>query len=114
MKEGLRFLDSEMHIMAPPDLCERSLDPAFRSRVVLPIGADGQPKRGTIMIDGRPATMDTDLQQYRNRSRAGAPTAHSPQPLSGSRLQGSNRLDFAIKRNYDPEAQVMGMAMEGV
>jgi len=41
-------------------------------------------------------------------------SAHSTQPLSGSRLQGTNRLDFAIERNYDPEAQVMGMAIEGV
>jgi uncharacterized protein len=26
----------------------------------------------------------------------------------------SGRLDFAIERNYDPEAQIMGMEMEGV
>ena len=38
----------------------------------------------------------------------------STQPLSGSRLADTGRLDFAIKRNYDPEAQVMGMEMEGV
>src|SRR5207302_5231929 len=83
-------------------------------RVSLPIGADARPKRGTIVIDDLPATMDAEMQQYRKRSRAGGSTAHSTQPLSGSRLQGSNRLDFAIQRNYDPEAQVMGMAMEGV
>ena len=114
MKEGLRFVDSDMHIMEPPDLFERYLDPAFRSRVSLPIGADGRPRRGTIVIDGLPTTMDADMQQYRKRSSAGSSTSHSTQPLSGSRLQSTNRLDFAIKRNYDPEAQVIGMAMEGV
>jgi predicted TIM-barrel fold metal-dependent hydrolase len=114
MKEGLRFVDSDMHIMEPPDLFERYLDPKFRHRVSLPAGADGRPKRGTIVIDDVPATMDAELQQYRKRGRAGTSTAHSTQPLSGSRLAGSNRLDFAIQRNYDPEAQVMGMAMEGV
>ncbi|TMQ23790.1 MAG: amidohydrolase [Candidatus Rokuibacteriota bacterium] len=114
MKEGLRFVDSDMHIMEPPDLFERYLDPKFRSRVRLPVGADGTPKRGTIVIDGLPTTRDAELQQYRKRASAGQPTAHSTQPLSGSRLQNSNRLDFAIQRNYDPEAQVMGMAMEGV
>ena len=114
MKDNLRFVDSDMHIMEPPDLFERYLDPKFRDRVILPIGADGRPKRGTIVIDGLPTTMDAELQQYRKRSRGGAASAHSTQPLSGSRLQGTNRLDFAIERNYDPEAQVMGMAIEGV
>jgi len=66
------------------------------------------------VIDGLPTTMDAEMQQYRKRSRAGGGDAHSTQPLSGSRLQSTNRLDFAIERNYDPEAQVMGMAIEGV
>ena len=114
MKDHLRFVDSDMHIMEPPDLFERYLDPTFRDRVVLPVGADGRPKRGTIVIDGLPTTMDAELQQYRKRGRAGGASAHSSQPLSGSRLQSTRHLDFAIQRNYDPEAQVMGMAMEGV
>jgi hypothetical protein len=32
MKDGLRFVDSAMHIMEPPDLFDRYLDPAFRHR----------------------------------------------------------------------------------
>ena len=35
-----------MHIMEPPDLFERYLDPKFKHRVTAPIGADGRPKRG--------------------------------------------------------------------
>ncbi len=114
MKDGLRFVDSDMHIMEPPDLFERYLDPKFRHRVSLPVGADGRPARGTIVIDGLPTTRDAELQQYRKRAGAGNAVAHSTQPLSGSRLQDTTRLDFAIERNYSPEAQVMGMAMEGV
>ena len=38
MKDGLRFVDCDMHIMEPPDLFERYLDPAFKHRVILPIG----------------------------------------------------------------------------
>ena len=105
MKDHLRFVDSDMHIMEPPDLFERYLDPKFRERVVLPVGTDGRPKRGTIVIDGLPTTMDAELQQYRKRGRAGAASAHSTQPLSGSRLQSTSHLDFAIRRDYDPEAQ---------
>ena len=61
MKDGLRFVDCDMHIMEPPDLFARYLDPTFRSRVSLPLGADGRPKRGTIVIDGLPTTMDAEL-----------------------------------------------------
>ena len=111
MKDGLRFVDCDMHIMEPPDLFERYLDRRFRDRVVLPIGKDGRPVRGTIMVDGLPNTRDAELQQYRKKSKVGD-TSNSSQPLSGSRIEG--RLDFAIARKYDPEAQVMGMAMEGV
>ena len=114
MKDGLRFVDSDMHIMEPPDLFDRYLDPAFRHRISVPVGADGRPKRGVAgltIIDGLP-TSDMDLQQYRKRVRpAGSQTT---QPLSGSRLFDTGRLDFAIERDYNAEAQVMGMELEGV
>ena len=104
MKDDLRFVDSDMHIMEPPDLFERYLDPRFRHRVRLPIGADGRARRGTLVVDGLPTTMDAEMQQYRKRSRAGGGASHSTQSLSGSRLQFTDRLDFAIQRGYDPEA----------
>jgi uncharacterized protein len=114
MKDGLRFVDSDMHVMEPPDLFERYLDPKYRDRVTVRVGADGRPSRGpagTILIDGQP-TSDGDLQQYRKRLRSGATKVVSP--LAGSRLQETNRLDFAIERDYNAEAQVMGMDIEGV
>ena len=114
MKDGFRFVDSDMHIMEPPDLFDRYLDPAFKHRVSVPVGADGRPNRGPAgltLIDGLP-TSDIDLQQYRKRTRRG-PT-QSTQLLSGSRLFDTGRLDFAIERDYDPQAQVQGMKMEGV
>ncbi len=112
MKDGLRFVDSDMHIMEPPDLFDRYLDPAFKHRVVTPIGGDGRPRRGFILIDDLPSSRDVEMQQHRKRSRPGA--TNSTQPLSGSRLADTGRLDFAIERNYNGEAQVMGMALEGV
>jgi predicted TIM-barrel fold metal-dependent hydrolase len=112
MKDGLRFVDSDMHIMEPPDLFDRYLDPAFKHRVVTPIGGDGRPRRGFILIDDLPSSRDVEMQQHRKRSRPGV--TNSTQPLSGSRLADTGRLDFAVERNYDGEAQVMGMAMEGV
>ena len=114
MKDGLRFVDSDMHVMEPPDIFERYLDPKFRDRVSVRVGADGRPNRGpagTILIDGKP-TSDIDVQQYRKPLRSKKTKVVSP--LSGSRLQETDRLDFAIERDYNPEAQVMGMALEGV
>jgi predicted TIM-barrel fold metal-dependent hydrolase len=114
MKDGLRFVDCDMHVMEPPDLLRRYLDVRFHDRVTLPLGVDGKPKRGTIYVDGLPTSRDPQMQQYRKRSRGGTLPKFSTQALSGSRLQSSDRLDFAIKRNYDGEAQVMAMAMEGI
>jgi uncharacterized protein len=114
MKDGLRFVDSDMHVMEPPDLFERYLDPAFKHRISVPVGVDGRPCRGQsglIVMDGLP-TSDMDLQQYRKRVRRGA--TQSTQLLSGSRIYDTGRLDFAVERDYNAEAQVMGMKMEGV
>ena len=112
MKDGLRFVDCDMHVMEPSDLFERYLDPAFKDRVTVPVGADGKPRSGVVFIDGLPRTMDDDTQQYR-KPLAGVPTSGN-QPLSGSRSASTGRLDFAIERGYDAEAQVMAMAIEGV
>ena len=113
MKDGLRFVDCDMHVMEPPDLFDRYLDPAFRDRVVCAVGSDGKPVRGMIVIDGQPTSLDHELQQHRKRTLPPA-TIETTQPLSGSRMADSGRLDFAIERDYDGEAQVMGMALEGI
>src|SRR5205823_8300264 len=46
MKDGFRFVDSDMHIMEPPDLFDRYLDAKFKHRVSVPVGPDGRPFRG--------------------------------------------------------------------
>ena len=113
MKDGLRFADSDMHVQEPPDIFDRYLDPKFKDRVVTPVGADGRPRPGlTLTIDGLPRSIDTDMQQYRKPSKSIASDLR--QPLSGSRISGAGRLDFAIERDYNGEAQVMAMEMEGV
>jgi hypothetical protein len=119
MKDGLRFVDCDMHITEPADLFAQWLDPRFRDRVRTPIGADGGPKRGMWVVDGVPSSADDLLQQYRKplRPLAKASSDGNPasrQSLSSSRLAATGRLDFAAQRNYNAEAQVMAMAMEGV
>jgi len=118
MKEGLRFVDSDMHVQEPGDLFEKNLDPAFKSRVTSAVGADGKPSRRSWNIDGLPASMDVELQQHRKKpasSRASGPILGSATgQLSASRSAATGRLRFAIERDYDAEAQIMAMQMEGV
>jgi hypothetical protein len=52
MKAGLRFIDTDMHIMEPWDVLDRCLDKRFRHRVSVPMDKDGRPRRGVVMIDG--------------------------------------------------------------
>ena len=117
MKEGLRFVDSDMHVMEPPDIFDRYLDPAFKHRVMMPVGADGRPSRGPspdCLLDGVSGRGDLDMQQYRKRPARKSTAEHMQPPLSNSRLAGVGALQFAIDRDYDAVAQVMGMEIEGI
>ena len=118
MKDGLRFVDSDMHIEEPPDLFDSYLDLAFKSRVTAAIGGDGRPGRGTWVIDGLPLSIDDEIQQYRKPAKSNAAgykgSSQKDIRLSGSRLLATGRMDFAIERDYSPEAQVMAMEMEGI
>ena len=107
MKDGMRFVDCDMHVMEPPDLFDNYLDPKFQDRVITGGGRAGA---GRLVIDGWSRSGDDDLQQYRKRLRVAG--ANVRQPLSNSR--SAEYLDFAIERDYNAEAQIMGMEMEGV
>ena len=107
MKDGMRFVDCDMHVMEPADIFDRYLDPKFQHRV---ISAPGRAGGAQMVIDGLSRAGDDDLQQYRKRSKS--VSSNQRQPLSGSR--SAPYLGFAIERGYDPVAQVMGMDMEGV
>ena len=79
-----------------------------------PVGADGRPA-ARHHRHRRPA----DHRWTPSCSSTASAAAAGPDATarSRSRARGSadtGRLDFAIERNYDAEAQVMGMAMEGV
>ena len=79
MKEGLRFVDCDMHIMKPPDIFESYLDPKFKHRVSTPIGADGCPKLGMIFVDGLPSAIDDELQQCRLQAQHTKASVRIPQ-----------------------------------
>ena len=107
MKEGYRFVDCDMHIMEPPDLFDKYLDPEFKPRVTSSLrrmegGATGMRGRPIWYFDGQPLSNDGNVSQY-NRTRG---------PLVSQRA--NTTVMFAVERGYDAGAQVMGMAMEGI
>ena len=54
MKEGYRFVDCDMHIMEPPDLFDKYLDPEFKHRVTSSVRrSDG----GATGMRGRPLVV---------------------------------------------------------
>jgi len=107
MKDGLRFVDCDMHIMEPIDLFDNYLDPAFKDRVTssqrrVDGGSTGMRGRPLWFFDGAPLSNDGNISQY-NRTRG---------PLVSGRA--NKNVMFAVERGYDAEAQVMGMEMEGI
>src|SRR6266849_8245431 len=69
MKEGYRFVDCDMHIMEPPDLFDRYLDPEFKPRITSSVrrqdgGATGMRGRPIWYFDGTPTSNDGNTSQY--------------------------------------------------
>jgi uncharacterized protein len=110
MKDGMRFVDCDMHVMEPPDLFDRYLEKKYQDRVSVPVDAEGNPKRGNIIVDDVPIGGDMMMQQHRKKVYNSTTT----QQLSGSRIADSGKLNFAIDRDYNEEAQIMGMQLEGI
>ena len=107
MNDGYRFVDCDMHIMEPPDLFDKHLDPAFKPRVTssqrrMDGGSTGMRGRPLWFFEGTPISNDGNISQY-NRTRG---------PLIGARA--NKNVMFAVERGYDAEAQVMGMRLEGI
>ena len=119
MKDGMRFVDPDMHIQEPADLLDKYLDPKFKDRVTVMVDKKGQTVRGGWIIDGRPISAETELVKYRKPNaplpEISGPTGDVDAPFqSASRIASSGRMHFAIERDYDPEAQIMAFEMEGV
>jgi len=95
-KAGFKVLDSDMHIMEPPDLWERYIDPEFRSRA--PFGTTSENVRDLgLLFPGEPLS-----------SRGGA-------PHHGRNYERNQRLyrDHAA-RGWTGEVQLEAMDVEGL
>ena len=96
-KNGKRIMDSDMHIIEPPDLWERYIAPEFRSRA--PRGRAGQENPSVLEIDGRVYP------------KMAADPAANYQTMYG-RLK--DRYEHAVAAGYDAPSQLVGMDREGI
>ena len=98
MKDGLRFVDSDMHIQEPGNLLEKYLDPECKHRVTWAVDGQGRISRRTWTIDGLPAGAGSGLQQHRKKAASSKATGPimgaTTGVLSASRIADSGRLDL--------------------
>ena len=95
-KNGFRVFDSDMHVLEPPDLWERYIDPGFRRRA--PRGSTRTPLDLGVTVDG------TDAFQF---------TPHAAR-LSLQERGGTERFAEDIARGFDAVAQLRAMDREGI
>ncbi len=96
-KDGKKLLDSDMHIVEPPDLWQRYIDPAFQDQA--PRGWPGHENPSVLEVGGTvyPRQAAVASQHY--------------QTMYG-KLYG--RYEHAIKRGYDAVSQLQGLDNEGI
>lgn len=96
-KNGMKLMDSDMHIIEPPDLWERYISPEFQNRA--PKGWPGHENPSVLEIDGRvyPKSASKPTQNY--------------QTMYGKLY---DRYAHAIARGYDAVSQLEGMDREGI
>lgn len=96
-KDGLRVFDSDMHVIEPPDLWQRYMDPSLRDQA--PVGLTEWPMDLRIRLGDRlnPPHTGTAIQTQVD--------------IVGSQLQ--NYADD-LERGFDAQAQLMAMDKEGI
>ena len=96
-RNGMKIMDSDMHIIEPPDLWERYIDPKFRDRA--PKGWPGHENPSVLEVDGRvyPKSAKRANSNY--------------QKMYGALYE---RYKHAIEAGYDAPSQLVGMDREGI
>ena len=97
-KGGFKIFDSDMHIMEPPDLWERYIDPKFRS--IAPLGRTSDNVRDLGLI-------------YRDRGPEGRTTTGVPH--RGHNYQKNQKIyrDHSL-RGWSTDCQLEAMELEGL
>jgi predicted TIM-barrel fold metal-dependent hydrolase len=107
-RDGLKILDSDMHVFEPSDLYLKYMDPKWGERI-----PRGQPrkKHGQIkftLANGKPLRT----------SGIQALASTTPKPIAGEIVPGedavAHRYEKPFKRDYDATSQLDAMEVEGL
>jgi predicted TIM-barrel fold metal-dependent hydrolase len=95
-KNGFKVMDSDMHIMEPPDLWQRYIDPAYRTRA--PVGQARQIRDLGVEVEGKPMTRGRSPHDFSKRREAFMQKTYAE----------------PIARGFDNVSQVTAMNNEGI
>ncbi|MXW31222.1 MAG: hypothetical protein F4Z88_11055, partial [Chloroflexi bacterium] len=101
-KGGYRIIDSDMHIMEPPDLWQRYTDKKYRDYAQVGVTSDNVRDLRTVHPDGRPW---------------GAPVraASRPSQAGGRNYERNQKLYVThAERGWSTEVQLEAMDVEGL
>jgi predicted TIM-barrel fold metal-dependent hydrolase len=93
MHHDYRVIDADGHVLEPPDLWERYIDPEFRSKAPRGVGVLGVEVLGHNMPDV-PGGLSTEAPDYTTGPAA--------------------RYGFAARRNFDAVSQIEALDIEGI
>src|SRR5262245_12924075 len=94
-RDGYQVFDSDLHVMEPPDLWQRYIDPAFRDRA--PLGLTNLPRTLSVVVEGE--VQGVRATDARRDHQIGLTQAH---------------YEEIEKRNYDSGGQLLAMEREGI
>ena len=108
-KNGLKIMDSDLHIVEPPDLWQRYIDPEYKQRA--PVGLARHRRDMGITLDGVNIQFGAPL-------TPGRPQA-PPNPRINARVEQERRKQDAIyedgeKHGWDPGSHLRAMDTEGI
>jgi uncharacterized protein len=99
-KQGFKILDSDMHVMEPPDLWERYIDGKYKSRAPRGVISDNVRDLRMVYPDGREWARKTSRQNRSDRGR------------NFERNQKTYRAH--AERGWTAEVQLEAMDIEGI
>ena len=96
---GFKVIDSDMHVIEPPDLWQRYIDPAFKP--IAPYGTNSTPRDISCYVGNRSAYRLDAIKTW-----VGPIVSHTA-PLEKD-------YEFAQRRGFDPVSQLEAMEREGI
>jgi len=96
---GFKVIDSDMHVIEPPDLWQRYIDPAFKP--IAPYGTNSTPRDISCYVGNRSAYRLEAIKPW-----VGPIVSHTA-PLEKD-------YEFAQRRGFDPVSQLEAMEREGI